>query len=207
MPPKVKFQREEIVRAALKIAEEKGIDAVTAREVAAGLGVSPRPIFTYYETMDQLRRDVYDSAKERYREYLIAGLEEPIPFLGIWHRYIAFAREQPELYRLPFLSGSSGGSGGAVEALKESQALARESVMRIYNMSALQADCFFRNIWLAAFSFASLIVTGNCPYTDDEIFNIGAEISLATCMAYKEVPGLAEGRYDRDAVFRELVKK
>ncbi len=207
MPPKVKFQREEIVRAALKIAEEKGIDAVTAREVAAELGVSPRPIFTYYETMDHLRRDVFDSAKEKYREYLISGLEEPIPFLGIWHRYIAFAREQPELYRLLFLSGNSGGSGGAVEALKESQALARESVMRIYNMSALQADCFFRNIWLAAFSFASLIVTGDCPYTDDEIFNIGAEISLATCMAYKEVPGLAEGKYDRDAVFRELVKK
>lgn len=207
MPPKVKYQKEEIVCAALMIAEEKGIDAVTAREVAARLGVSPRPIFTYYETMDQLRNDVYGKARESYREYLRDGLKEPIPFLGIWHRYIAFAREQPELYRLLFLTRPAPGSGGAEEALKESQEMARESVMRIYNMTALQADCFFRNIWLVAFSFAALIVNGNCSYTDKEIFDIGAEISLATCKAYKEVPGLAEGRYDRDAVFMEIVKK
>ena len=39
MPPRVKFQKEEIVTTALEIAREKGIDAVTAREVANALGV------------------------------------------------------------------------------------------------------------------------------------------------------------------------
>ena len=34
MPPKARFRREEIVNAALDIAREKGIDAVTARSVA-----------------------------------------------------------------------------------------------------------------------------------------------------------------------------
>jgi hypothetical protein len=33
------------------------------------------------------------------------------------------------------------------------------------------------------------------------------EVSLSVCKAYKEVPGLAEGRFDRDAVFQELVSK
>ena len=67
MAPKVKFQREEIVAAALEAVREKGIDAVTAREVAQRLGVSTRPIFTWYRTMDQLRRDVFAMAMERYR--------------------------------------------------------------------------------------------------------------------------------------------
>ena len=40
MAPKVKFQREEIVAAALEAVREKGIDAATAREVAQRLGVS-----------------------------------------------------------------------------------------------------------------------------------------------------------------------
>jgi DNA-binding transcriptional regulator YbjK len=75
MPPKVKFQKEEIVQAALNIARKKSIDAVTAREVAAELNVSPRPIFTYYESMDSLRSDVYDQAKQRYREYIEFGLQ------------------------------------------------------------------------------------------------------------------------------------
>ena len=79
--------------------------------------------------------------------------------------------------------------------------------MRTYNMDADAADKYFRDMWLVAFSFATLIVTDDCPFTDEEIFSVGTEISLSICKAYKEIPGLAQGRYDRDALFRELVKK
>ena len=58
-----------------------------------------------------------------------------------------------------------------------------------------------------SFSFATLIVTDDCPYTEEEMLAVGAEISLAVCKAYKEIPGLPEGSYDKDAIFRELVKK
>ena len=209
MPPRVKFQKEEIVTTALEIAREKGIDAVTAREVANALGVSTRPIFTYYETMDQLKADVFALTKGRYRAYIERGLEAPIPFLGIWQQYLAFAKSEPELYRMLFLTrpGTVSGSGGAMEALKLSQDLARESLMHVYNLNADAADRYFRDLWLVAFSFATLVVTDDCPYTDEEIFAIGAEISLSICKAYKEIPGLPEGNYDRDAIFRELVKK
>ena len=40
-----------------------------------------------------------------------------------------------------------------------------------------------------------------------EMFAVGAEISLSVCKAYKDIPGLPQGDYDRDAIFRELVKK
>ena len=207
MPPKVKFQREEIIQAALNAAREKGIDAVTAREVAKELQVSVGPIFTWFDKMDELKAEVYELAKEIYREYIERGLEEPIPFLGIWHQYTAFARKEPELYRLLFLTRPDYVSGGAKEALRFSQDLARESLMRIYNMDAFTADCFFRDLWLVAFGFTTLIVTDDCPYTEEEMFAVGAEISLAVCKAYKEIPGLPQGDYDRDAIFRELVKK
>ena len=207
MPPKVKFQKEEIVDAALNVARKRGFDAVTARDVAKELRVSVSPIFTYFDSMEQLRAEVYESAKGRYREYIERGLSETIPFLGVWHQYLAFAREEPELYKLLFLTKPDNVSGGAMEALRFSQDLARPSIMQIYNMDENTADKFFRNIWLAAFSFATLIVTEDCPYTDEEILAVGTEISLSLCKAYKEVPGLAEGKYDRDAIFRELVKK
>lgn len=207
MPPKVKFQKEEIVEAALQVARVKGIDAVTAREVAAELGVSPRPIFTWFDTMDELKAEVYECAKQLYREHIERGLAESIPFLGVWHQYIAFAKEDPELYRLLFLTRPSNVSGGAIEALRFSQDLARESIMRIYRMDAQQADCYFRDIWLVAFSYATLIVTDDCPYTDEEMFRVGAEVSLSICKAYKEIPGLPEGNYDRDAIFQDLVTR
>ena len=77
--------------------------------------------------------------------------------------------------------------------------------MATYRMDQQAADGFFRDIWLAAFSYATLIVTGNCPYSLEEILAVGAELSLSVCKAYKEVPGLVEGTYDKDAVFRQLV--
>ena len=207
MPPKVKFQKEEIVSAALNVVRKKGPGALTAREVAKELAVSVGPIFTFFDTMDQLRAEVFDRAKSGYRERLRQGLAGPVPFLGLWQQYIRFAREEPELYRLLFLTRPDSVSGGAMETLRLSQDLARESVMRVYNMDAATADRYFRDMWLAAFSIATLIVTDDCPYTDKEIFDIGAEISLSVCKAYKEIPGLPEGRYDRDAVFRSLVRK
>ena len=139
--------------------------------------------------------------------YIELGLAGPIPFLGVWQQYIRFAKEEPGLYKLLFLSKPTKACGGAMEALVFSQELARESLMRVYNMDAPTADKYFRDLWLVAFSFATLIVTGECPYTDEELFAVGTEISLAVCKAYKEIPGLAEGKYDRDAIFRELVGK
>ena len=207
MPPKVKFQKEEIVSAALNVARKEGIDGVTAREVAKALGVSVGPIFTYFDTMEQLKAEVYLLARDLYRQYIERGLAGPIPFLGLWQQYIRFAREERELYKLLFLTKPGDASGGATEALRFSQELARPSLIRIYHMNELQADHFFRDLWLAAFSFATLIVTDDCPYSDEEIFAVGTEISLSVCKAYKEIPGLPEGNFDRDAIFSELVKK
>jgi len=207
MPPKVKFQKEEIVAAALNVARKKGISAVTAREVAAELKVSPRPIFTYFNTMDELKTEVFNLAKDRYRDYVKRGLAGPIPFLGVGQQYLRFAKEEPELYKLLFLTKPDSAIGGAMEALKFSQDLVRDSVMRIYNMDAHSADCYYRDLWLVVFSFATLIVTSDCPYTDEQMSAVLTEVSLSICKAYKEVPGLPEGKFDRDAIFTELVKK
>ena len=206
MPPKNKYTQVEIVDAALWVVKKKGVEAMTAREVAQELRSSVAPIFTWFETMEQLRAAVYTRAKEVYRAYLERGLAGPIPFLGVGQQYIRFAREEPELYKLLFLSRPEG-SGGAMEALRFSQNLARESLMRIYRMDAPTADRYFRDLWLVVFSFATLIVTDNCPYADAEMHAVLTEISLSVCKAYKEVPGLPEGVFDRDAIFRELVQK
>ena len=207
MPPKIKFQKDAIVKAALNVAGKKGIDAVTAREVAKELGVSVGPIFTWFESMDDLKKEVFELAKKNYCSHIELGLQAQIPFLGVWQQYIKFAKEEPELYKLLFLTKPTEVSGGAMEILRFSQDLVRPSIMKIYNMDAYKADCYFRDMWLSAFSFATLIVTDDCPYTDEEIFAIGSEISLSICKAYKEIPGLPEGNYDRDKIFKELVKK
>ena len=55
MAPSVKFTKEEIVEAALSVARAGGIGSLTARSLAAELGASTRPMFTYFETVDELK--------------------------------------------------------------------------------------------------------------------------------------------------------
>ena len=206
MPPKVKFQKEEIIAAAVQITREKGISAVTAREVGAALGASSRPLFTYFDTVDELKREVYHYAKKLYQDYVKEGLTAEIPFLGVGQNYIRFAKEEPELYKYLFLNPPDGVKGSAMEGLKLSQALVRASLMRIYHMDEDTADKYFRDLWLVAYSMTTLIVTGECPYTDAEISALFTEFSVSICKAYKEIPGLPAGDFDKDAVFRKLVQ-
>ena len=206
MPPKVKFQKEEIIAAAVQITREKGISAVTAREVGAALGASSRPLFTYFDTVDELKREVYHYAKKLYQDYVKEGLTAEIPFLGVGQNYIRFAKEEPELYKYLFLNPPDGVKGSAMEGLKLSQALVRASLMRIYHMDEDTADQYFRDLWLVAYSMTTLIVTGECPYTDAEISAMFTEFSVSICKAYKEIPGLPAGDFDKDAVFRKLIQ-
>ena len=57
MPPKAKFTKEEIVSAAIEILRDKGIEAITARELGVRLNSSARPIFTLYRNMDEVLSD------------------------------------------------------------------------------------------------------------------------------------------------------
>lgn len=204
MPPSVKFTKEEIVGAALRVTRAGGIGSLTARSLAAELGASTRPMFTYFESMDELKQEVYEAVKDEYRSYVEKGLAAPIPFLGVGQNYVRFAQEDPELYKLLFLERPEGAAGGAMEALKFSQGLVRESIMRVYDMDAFEADCYFRDLWLVAHSFATMVVTDDNVPSIDQISAVFTEISLAVCKAYKEIPGLARGDYDRDAQFRAL---
>ena len=206
MPPRVKFTKEEIVEAALRVTREGGIDSLTARSLAAELGASTRPMFTYFETVDELKHEVHEAAKGIYKTYIERGLAEPVPFLGVGQNTIRFAREEPELFRLLFLQKPDGADGGAAEALAFSQDLVRDSIMGIYKMDAYEADCYYRNLWLIAFSFCAMIAAGECPYTDEQMSAMFTEVSLAVCKAYKDIPGLPRGDYDRDSIFRELTK-
>lgn len=142
-----------------------------------------------------------------YKGYAGAGLQEEIPFFGVGMQYIRFAREEPELYRLLFLTQEQGQESLAVSSMRHLQELVRPSLMGIYHITAEEADVYFRDMWLAAHSISTLIVTGSCPYSDREIEQILTGFSVGICKAIKEIPGFASGSYDRDAVFQALVDK
>ena len=79
------------MNAALDVVRKRGAGALTTRDIARELGVSTRPIFTYFNTMDEVRAAVRDAAEQRYLAYVDAGLAEEQPFRGFGKQYLRFA--------------------------------------------------------------------------------------------------------------------
>lgn len=69
MPPKPKFTKEEIVQAALNVVSEKGVEALTAKELGTALGSSARPIFTVFNSMKEVRDEVRIAAMQRFESF------------------------------------------------------------------------------------------------------------------------------------------
>ena len=207
MAPKNKFTREEMVAVAIRVVQKKGAAALTAQSLAEELGTSTRPVFTCFGTMDAVKAEVYAAAERMFDEYLTAGLKEKIPFFGFGRQYLRFARKEPELYRLLFLTRPDDMGSGAFSVMRHMQALVRPSLTETYHISEQEADRYFRDLWLVVHSLATLIVTGDCPYSDKEIGQILTGFSVSTCKAIKEIPGFTEGTFDRDATFLGLIQE
>ena len=206
MAPKNKFSKEKMVEAALQVVRDKGIDGLTAKTLADELGTSTQPVFTAFGSMDAVRQEVYAAAVRVYDDYADAGLKEKVPFLGVGMQYIRFAREEPELYRFLFLTRAQDQKYSAMMSMRHLQELVRPTLMNVYHITAEEADLYFRDLWFVVHSLSTLIVAGDCPYSDRKIGQILTGVSVSICKSIKEIPGFAAGAFDRDAVFRTLIQ-
>lgn len=191
-----------MVSAALQVVRANGIDGLTAKALADELGTSTQPVFTAFGSMDALRQAVHAAALDIYDRYMNAGLLENIPFFGVGMQYIRFAREEPALYRLLFLSETA---NTAADTMQRLQTMVCPALRRIYRLTGEEAEVYFRDLWLVVHGLATLIVNGGCPYSDREIGQLLTGVSLSVCKAIKEIPGFASGEFDRDAAFCALI--
>lgn len=94
--PKQKITKEMVVEAAFQLAREGGMERVLVKDIAARLGCSVQPIYSYCKNMDGLRRDVFDRVAAFARGYLAqAG-----GFQATGQAYVRLAREEPELFKI-----------------------------------------------------------------------------------------------------------
>jgi len=96
MAPKFKVSREEILEAAYALLRDKGSDAVTTRAIGEKLGVSCRPIYSFFPSMETLRADLVVTCVKALHEYTHRQFTES-SFLNQGVGYIWFYRELPNV--------------------------------------------------------------------------------------------------------------
>ena len=99
MAPEHKTSREEIIETALSIVEQGGLSALTAREIGKRLGLSSRPVYSFFPSMDHLKLQVIEEIGQMFKNYLLTAQSED-SFLDMGLGQIRFAREKPVLYRI-----------------------------------------------------------------------------------------------------------
>lgn len=188
MPPKAKFTREEIIEAALDIVKTDGFEALTSRALGTRLGSSARPIFTVFQSMDEVQQAVIESAKALYKEYVDQGLMWEHPFKGVGTQYILFAVNKPKLFQLLFMAEQPGipDLSGVLPLIEESYKEILLSIQNDYGISEPLAEKLYRHLWIYTHGIATLCATKMCRFTSDEISSMITEVCTGILKNIKE---------------------
>ena len=157
--------KEAMVEAAFELVRRDGFDALTARSLAAELGCSTQPIMYRFPDLAELRELVYQKADEYHTAYL----SEAQDLLGIGLRYVQFAAQETNLFRLLFQSGHfDGATLPEMLAAPEVGDLigATSSELGLSYEEALSA---FEALFVAVHGYASLVANNAMSYDPDTI--------------------------------------
>ncbi len=187
MPPKAKYTREEIIEAALALAADKGIGALTARELGAALGTSTRPIFTAFENMEEVLHEVRKAALARFEEYARKAQEFTPVYKELGLQMIRFAVEQSKLFRLLFMTEKPEAKNfdDVFANLGDMATLSVEVIQRDYDLSYENAKLLFKHNWIQTYALGALIATGVCDFTEKEIQDMLSREFVAMLMLIK----------------------
>lgn len=172
MPPKIRYTKEVILKAAFELTRGQGVEAINARSLAAKLGCSTQPLFREFSTMDEIRAEVKKMARERYNEYLRgAHNRDKAEFKGMGLAYIAFAREEPELFKLIFMCDRvHDGTQNAQD--DDNYEAIRRAVQSKSGLSPEKADILYLNSWIFAHGLATMLATRYIEISDEEISDL-----------------------------------
>jgi len=188
MPPRAKFTREEIIEAAFHIVKTDGFEALTSRALGTRLGSSARPIFTVFQSMDEVQQAVIESAKALYKEYVDQGLMWEHPFKGVGTQYILFSIHEPKLFQLLFMTEqpSIPDLSGVLPLIEESYEEILLSIQNDYGISECLAEKLYHHLWIYTHGIATLCATKMCRFTGDEISSMITEVCTSILKNIKE---------------------
>ena len=171
MAAPVRITRERLAAAALELVRQGGPEALNARALARALGCSTQPIFRNFASMEALRDAVLDRAHGLYRTGLEARMvQSPYPpYKAAGMAYIAFAREEPQLFRLLFMRSRSGADEGPETGdWQPDTGLAGRSA----GLGPEQAQLFHLEMWAVVHGLAVMQATGYLQLEEETLSRI-----------------------------------
>ena len=167
--PKQKVTREMVVEAAFQIAREQGMEQVLVKNLAARLNCSTQPIYSYAENMDQLRQTVEEETLRFVDRFVKKRIDPDDLFRSIGRAHIAFAKEEPHLFKIFILQSRKGING--LSSLAQGNSGVELYIARQLGISTEAAQQLHLNMLIFTTGLG-LVYTSAAPGISlDEIFN------------------------------------
>ena len=140
-PVELQFTRQQILDTAYAILQTEGPEAITSRAIAERMGVAHMSLFTYFENQAAILRALREREIAKWRAQQ-QGFEQRATVENIaqvvediLRHYIAFARENPNLYRLAWVMPETG-----AESLEEGRRRIQTTVEHLARLLELGMD-------------------------------------------------------------------
>lgn len=187
MPPKAKYSKDQIVQIALKVVSEQGVAALTAKELSLAMQTSTSPIFTVFNSMQEVLAEVKIAAMKEFEQYS-NKIQEPMPiFKKVGMQMIMFAKEEPKLYQFIFMSENEKAESfdDIYSHLGKLADECLEVIQSEYSLTLNEAQKLFRHVWIHTFGIGALCATGACNFSIEQISQMLTEDFTAALMLIK----------------------
>lgn len=179
--------RNDILQAALRLVEEKGVAAVTMREVAGALGYSATAIYQHFANKETLlltlklqAGDLLTHEIEKARSEQTAAAQ----LLAMGRAYVRFGLDNPAYYRLIFQDTEAGVTPTEEDMvrLRRSWTIMRDTLkawLVELNVQGVNVDQEAHVLWAMGHGVTSLALANRFPFNDRErilaIFDVAAQ--------------------------------
>lgn len=174
MPPKPKFTKEEVIEAALELVSEKGMSALTSRDLGLRLGSSARPIFTVFRSMEEVQDEVKQAAVARFEQYAKKAMNYTPIFKQMGMQMILFAKEEPKLYQIAFMTDNHKVKcfEDIYKRLGDVSYQCIDVIQNDYGLTQSDAKKVFEHTWIYTFGIGTLCATGMCDFSEEQIIEM-----------------------------------
>ncbi len=187
MPPKIKYTRDEVIKAAVNVVEKNGLNSLTARNVALSLGSSTAPVYNHFTTMNDLALCVMKETQRVLLEYASRPYTDRV-FLNMGTGVAMFAHEHPLLYRALMLEGDS--FSDVVNEFFDTLESELIKDSRFTSLSDSERYILLRKMWTFTHGLAALICVGLIKDCDQDyiiktLLDIGTDVIGATLAKHR----------------------
>ena len=186
MPPKAKISKKMVVDAGLKIVRTEGAGNLNVRRIASELNCSTQPVVYHYDTVNDLKSDVYDAADKFHEKFIMTPDENSHdPLLSIGLRYIRFAEEEKYLFR--FLFQSDKFCNISFHDLLDVEGVnpVIQPLCEVAKLTESQAKEVFETLFVCVHGIASLIANNSLTYNEAQYEKLLTKTFLGTLCIIK----------------------